>query len=134
TSRAGKTPRHGWHWPGRMPNPVSSTRRCDGPRRRSKTPSSQRHTATRHASDYSFTGRGSRTGCRRSENGWAFAAAAGDSDPVSSRAQEQVHDPAPPDVWPRTPTVGEDVVAVAPGVLPGVRQDGHGDEVPRLVH
>ena len=50
-------------------------------------------------------------------------------------AQDEVHDPAPPDVnLIRVAAVREDLLVLAAGVLERVGEDGHRAEVPRLVH
>jgi len=43
-------------------------------------------------------------------------------------AEEKVHHPATPDVWPWLPAVAEDVGIRAPGVFKGVGQDGQAVE------
>ncbi|MDB5308835.1 MAG: hypothetical protein JWO38_3037 [Gemmataceae bacterium] len=63
---------------------------------------------------------------------WAGSAPA--RPPRSRLPQHQIHHPAPPDMRPVAPAVGQDVGLVAPGVLEGVGQDRHRGEVPGLVH
>src|SRR5262249_48041127 len=67
---------------------------------------------------------------------WAEAVEGERSDsPLCSRLpQQDVHTPAPPDVFARTPQVIQDVFILAPGVHQRVRQDGGGAEVPAVVH
>src|SRR5262249_15111079 len=48
-------------------------------------------------------------------------------------AQDQVHDPAPPDVLPRLPAVGQDGLVGAAGVFEGVGQDRQVVERPLIV-
>src|SRR5262249_48969624 len=59
-----------------------------------------------------------------------------DADAIapSLLGKDQVHDPAAPNMQSVAAAVGEDIGIVAPGVLEGVGEDGHGREVPRLVH
>src|SRR5262249_31237750 len=54
--------------------------------------------------------------------------------PASLLPQHQVHHPTAPDVFARLSAVGEDVLALAPGVLEGIRENRHGGEVSALVH
>lgn len=52
----------------------------------------------------------------------------------SGLAQEKIDYPTPANVFARLSAVVQDVVMVAPGVLKGVRENGHHAEVARLVH
>ena len=56
-------------------------------------------------------------------------------NPVGSQAstEDSVDDPAPSGVEPRLSAVGQDLVAVAPGLFEGVSQDGDPVEATGLV-